>query len=86
MINPFFVLNLPLTLFCVFTLFISSIWLVRTFRRFRRLSQTTFLKADDPLSQIDEARAHLDASKRHIAALEETLNKIQDQLKRFPLS
>lgn len=90
--NPFFVLNLPLTLFCVFALFVSGIWLVRAVKRLVRTdrrenlaSQTTFLATDDPMQQIADAQAHLDASKRHIAALEEKLDQIQSQLKRRPL-
>lgn len=75
-----------LTLFSVFALVVSSIWFVRTVRRLKQVSQTTFSGMDDPMQQIADARAHLDASKRHIGALEEKLDRIQDQLKRRPLS
>ena len=75
-----------LVVFTIFALAVSSIWLVRTVRRMKRLSQTAFQAIDDPMQQIAEARAHLDASKRHITALEEKLDQIQDQLKRRPHS
>lgn len=73
-------------LFSAFAMWATSTWLIRTFRLMRRASQTTFPPTDDPMQQVADARAHLDASKRHIAALEEKLDQIQDQLKRRPLS
>ncbi len=77
--------SVAVVLFFVFVMIVSSIWLMRTFIRVRQRSQHSFLPTDDPMQPIADARAHLDASKRHIAALEEKLDQIQDQLKRRPL-
>ena len=79
-------LGITMVLFAAFALVLSSIWLIRTVRRLSRTSQTAFQPTDDPMQQITDARAHLDASKRHIAALDQKLDQLEGQLKRRPLS
>ncbi len=78
--------GIALVILGVFGIVVLSVWLGRSIRHWRKLAQSAMQPADDPMQQIADARAHLDASKRHIAALGEKLDQIQDQLKRRPLS
>ncbi|MCX7420444.1 MAG: hypothetical protein NT013_13035 [Planctomycetia bacterium] len=77
--------GVAIAMFFVFVMVVSCIWLVRTFIRLQQRPQHSLQPIDESSQQIADARAHLDASKRHIAALEEKLDQIQEQLKRRPL-
>jgi hypothetical protein len=78
--------GIVMVLFSIFVVWAASRCLIGVFRLSRRPHIQDFSQLDDPMRQIADARAHLDASKRHIAALEETLNQIHDELKSRPLS
>lgn len=72
--------GITIALGSIFLLWVSSRWLVRAFRLHHRASHPMLRPAINSLPQLADARAHLDAAKRHLASLEEQLYEIESQL------
>ena len=75
-----------LVLLLVLATGLSSVWLIRAIKHCRRKPQTTFQITNDPMEQIIDTRSHLEASKRHLTAVEQRIDELEEQLKRRPLS
>lgn len=61
-------------------------WLVRYVVSCRGMSQKALTHVEEQMAYLAKAREHMDATERHMAAVEKKLDDVIDQLKRRPLS